>query len=95
MEAAWDVAKTAGMSFEDYVDAMRLASIPDEEFEKLVESDPPPSVAELSMLGRRQLAQDDDRATRKGSRWLTEEGQERWRQPPNSRGRRQWRWRAW
>jgi hypothetical protein len=45
-------AEAAGMSRGQMWRAMKLASIPEDEFEALVESDEPPTVSELVEVGR-------------------------------------------
>ncbi len=47
------LAQEAGLSLHFYRQAVRVARIPKDEFERLVESDDPLTVERLSMLGRR------------------------------------------
>ncbi len=45
-----DAAKNAGMSKRQYVTAMRVANIPEEEFEQLIESEDPPTVTGIPQI---------------------------------------------
>jgi hypothetical protein len=47
-------AQEAGLSLHQYRQAIRVSNIPKDEFERLVESDDPPTVSQLAALGRRQ-----------------------------------------
>lgn len=49
-------AESAGLSERQRKDALRVASIPANEFEKAVESGKPPSVTQLSEAGKREAA---------------------------------------
>jgi len=49
-------AKGAGLSKKEEVRARRVASIPEAEFEALIESDNPPSITALAELGRMRRA---------------------------------------
>lgn len=44
----------AGLSLHQYRQAVRVANLPEAEFERLVESDDPPSIEQLANLGRRR-----------------------------------------
>lgn len=46
-----DAARQAGMSKHQQVQATRIASIPDEDFEEQVESDTPPTLSQLAQQG--------------------------------------------
>lgn len=50
------VAAAAGMSKRQEVTARRVASIPEETFEELVESEDPPAVTKLAEIGKKALA---------------------------------------
>jgi len=45
-------AREAGISRDQMRTALRVASIPDEDFERLVESDEPPTVTKLAKIGK-------------------------------------------
>lgn len=47
-------AKEAGLSERQRVTAVRVANVPEPEFERLVESDEPPTVTQLADIGRRE-----------------------------------------
>jgi hypothetical protein len=47
------IGKDAGLSRQQIYQALAVARIPDEEFERLIESPNPPTVAKLAALGRR------------------------------------------
>ncbi len=47
-----ELAQTAGLSLHQYRQAMRLANIPKDDFERLVESDDPPTIEVLARTGR-------------------------------------------
>ncbi len=47
-------AKDAGLSRDQKVTALRVASVPTDEFEQLVESDKPPTVTELAERGKKE-----------------------------------------
>ena len=49
-------ATDAGLSKRQQRDALRIANIPEDDFEAAVESDDPPTVTELSEAGKRQAA---------------------------------------
>ncbi|MCH7717171.1 MAG: hypothetical protein IH876_13635, partial [Gemmatimonadetes bacterium] len=49
-----DMAEQAGLSKRQQVTAVRVANVPKEEFEAVVESDDPPSVTKLADMGRRE-----------------------------------------
>ena len=46
------IMEDAGMSRHQMYQAMQVASIPEDEFEQLVESQEPPSITELARIGR-------------------------------------------
>jgi hypothetical protein len=50
------LAEEAGLSLHLYRQAMRVVNIPKDEFERLVESDHPPTVEQLAIKGRRWRA---------------------------------------
>ncbi len=51
-------AKAAGLSRDEMKQAIRVANIPDDEFEAMVESDRPPTVTELASRGARRAQKD-------------------------------------
>jgi len=46
-------AQEAGLSLHFYRQAIRIANIPDDEFERLVESNNRPTIGQLAAMGRR------------------------------------------
>jgi hypothetical protein len=48
-----EAAKSAGLSKHQQVQAVRIAKVPEQEFERLVESPKPPTLTDLAALGRR------------------------------------------
>lgn len=46
------LAETAGISRHQMYQALQVANIPEEDFERLIESDDPPSVTEMARIGR-------------------------------------------
>lgn len=53
LSAARRIAKRAGLSKHQLVQAVRVASAPDESFERQVESDQPPTITALAKHGKR------------------------------------------
>ena len=49
-----DMARAAGLSSDQAKDALRIANIPQQEFEALIESDSPPTITELAELGTKK-----------------------------------------
>jgi hypothetical protein len=47
-----EAGRQAGMSPDQIKDSVRVANVPDDDFERLVESDDPPSVTQLAELGK-------------------------------------------
>ena len=45
------MAEEAGLSRAEVWRALQIAAIPDDEFERLIEADPPPTIAELVAIG--------------------------------------------
>jgi hypothetical protein len=48
------LAQEAGLSLHQYRQAMRVSNIPKDEFERLVESDNPPTIEALARLGTKR-----------------------------------------
>lgn len=49
-------AQDAGMSLHQLRQAVRVANVPADEYERLVESDDPPTIEQLANLGRQRAA---------------------------------------
>lgn len=71
-----DVASSAGLSVHQRKTALRVASVPEQRFEGLIESDDPPTVTKLAELGTKKLngkaAQIAEKSSRPGFSQATE-----------------------
>jgi hypothetical protein len=57
----WQAAKAAGLSRRGWLNAIRVARIPTDKFESMVESANPPTISQLANMGqRRQRAKEEN-----------------------------------
>lgn len=63
-----DAARAAGLSKDQMIQALRVASLPSEEFEAAVEATPPATVSELASRGKKALTSPDRTRDQKKSR---------------------------